>query len=125
MNKVILIGNIVKDFEAQKTSNGISFARFNLAVARPYTKDGQRETDFLSIIVWRDIAENCAKFLKKGSKIAVVGSIQTRSYEINGEKKYATEINAETVEFLSSKKGSEHVDVQPELTPIDDDNLPF
>ena len=81
MNKVFLIGNLTKDPELASTNSGIKFCRFTLAVSRSYSKDGKRETDFLPVVVWRAQADNCARYLKKGSKAAISGSIQTRSYD--------------------------------------------
>jgi single-strand DNA-binding protein len=105
MNKVFLIGNLTRDPEATVTPSGISLCRFSLAVSRRYaSSDGTRETDYFNIVVWRAQADNCAKFLKKGSKAAVIGSIQTRSYDKqDGTKGYATDIVAEEVQFLSSR----------------------
>ena len=129
MNKVILIGNLTKDPELTTTNSGISVCRFTLAVSRRYVgTSGERETDFLNIVVWRTQAENCSKYLKKGSKCAVVGSLQTRSYDAqDGSKRYVTEITADEVEFLSSKagEGAERKEEVTELQPIDDDTLPF
>ena len=130
MNKVILIGNLTKDPELATTNSGVSFCRFSLAVSRNFANaEGERETDFLNIIVWRNQAENCHKYLKKGSKCAVVGSVQTRSYDAqDGSKRYVTEIVAETVEFLTSKSAGDDRFEKKEVTelePIDDDSLPF
>ena len=131
MNKVILIGNLTRDPELQTTSSGIAYCRFSLAVSRKYASaDGTRETDFFNITAWRGIAENCSKFLSKGSKIAVCGNIQNRSYEDkDGVKKYITDIIADEVEFLSSKNSDSNNYKEPQevsdLKPIDDDTLPF
>lgn len=137
MNKVFLIGNLTRDPELSTTNSGISLCRFSLAVSRRFANaEGERETDFLNIIVWRQLAETCHKFLKKGSKVCVLGSIQTRNYEAqDGTKRYLTEIIAEEVEFLNSKPSGETVTNEGEavkattpvtkLEPIDDDNLPF
>lgn len=131
MNKVFLIGNITKDLELSTTGNGVKFCRFTLAVSRNYTpkdKDArERETDFLPVVVWRAQAENCARFLKKGSRAAIVGSIQTRSYDDNtGNKRYVTEIVADEVQFLSTKGGDdgEKAEDIADLKPVDED-LPF
>ncbi len=127
MNKVFLIGNLTKDPELNSTSNGIAYCRFSLAVSRNYSsKDGKRETDFLSIVVWRAQAENCAKYLKKGSKAAISGSIQTRSFDAqDGTKRYVTEITADEVQFLSTKSESTSNDSDfDDIKPVDDD-LPF
>lgn len=131
MNKVILIGNLTKDPELTTTNSGISVTRFTIAVSRRFVgASGERETDFLNIVAWRAQAENCSKYLKKGSKCAVVGSIQTRSYDAqDGSKRYVTEVVADEVEFLSSKNdsgfGADKKDDVAELQPVDDDTLPF
>ena len=138
MNKCILIGNLTRDPELTQTSSGISVCRFTVAVNRNYTNaNGEREADFINVVVWRERAENCAKYLAKGSKVAVCGQMQTRSYEDKeGNKRYVTEINAEDVEFLGGgnneaengkqppKSGSKNTSVK-ELKPIEDDGLPF
>ncbi len=105
MNKVILIGNLTKDPELTTTTSGISVCRFTLAVSRRFTNsEGERETDFINIVVWRNAADNCHKFLRKGSKAAVVGNLQTRSYDAqDGTKRYVTEVVAEEVEFVGSR----------------------
>lgn len=126
MNKVILIGNLTKDVDLTTTTNGISVAKFNLAIQRRYENaEGEREADFIPIVVWRGQADNCKKYLSKGSKCCVVGKIQTRSYDnAEGEKRYVTEVVADEVEFLGTKKQDGDND-KPELTPVDDDGLPF
>ena len=130
MNKAILIGNLTKDPEITTTNNGVSVCRFTLAVSRRFANaEGERETDFINVVVWRNLADNCHKFLKKGSKAAVVGSIQSRSYDANdGSKRYITEIVAEEVEFISTKSesfGARSDEEVSKLEPITDDNLPF
>ena len=94
MNKCILIGNLTKDPELTTTTSGVSVCRFTLAVGRKFSNaEGERETDFLNIVVWRALADNCHKYLRKGSKAAVVGNIQTRSYDAtDGTKRFITEI---------------------------------
>ena len=135
MNKVMLIGNLTKDPEINTTSSGVSVCSFSIAVSRRYTNgEGERETDFFNIVVWRQSAENCHKYLKKGSKVGIVGSIQNRSYQAaDGSKRYATDIVADEVEFLSTnREGGEAVDTKvtgnedvTSLQPVDDDGLPF
>lgn len=138
MNKVILIGNLTKDPELTTTTSGISVCRFTLAVSRRFTNsEGERETDFINVVVWRNLADNCHKFLRKGSKAAVVGNIQTRSYDAqDGTKRYVTEVVAEEVEFVGSRAtGGEEAPYAPQddkpqggtttLKPIEDDTLPF
>ena len=135
MNKVYLIGNLTRDPELASTTSGISVCRFSIAVSRRFANsEGEREADFFNIVVWRAQGENCHKYLKKGSKCAVVGSLQNRSYDANdGTKRTVTEIIAEEVEFLSTKNQTdasapsdkEEKKEVAELEPIDDDNLPF
>ena len=125
MNKVVLIGNLTRDPELSTTPSGVSVCKFSLAVSRRFTdKDGNRDVDFFNIIAWRGLGENAHKWLRKGKKAAVVGSIQTRSYEDkDGNKRTVTEIIADEIEFLSPVEASEQKSV--EMTPIADDELPF
>lgn len=129
MNKVIIIGNLTRDPELRTTPNGISVCTFSVAVNRRFSKEN--EVDYLPVTVWRAQADNCAKYLKKGSKVAVTGSIQIRSYDKEGEKRYATDIVAEEVEFLSAKSqsqgDSDYGSSAPvsELEPVDSNELPF
>lgn len=137
MNKVILIGNLTRDPELSETPSGVAVCRFSIAVSRDYANsDGTRETDFFNITVWRGRAENCGKYLKKGNKVAVVGSLQTRSYEDkDGIKRNVTDIVANEVEFLTPKnaQGNDSDDApateskreRPQLEAIDDNQLPF
>ena len=105
MNKVILIGNLTRDPELSTTNNGVSVCRFSIAVQRRFaSNEGGNQADFFNIVVWRGQAENCHKFLKKGSKCAVVGRLQNSSYEAqDGTKRYTTDIVAEEVEFLGTR----------------------
>ncbi len=139
MNKVILIGNLASDVESKTTSSGIANCTFRLAVQRKFANsNGVREADFLPIVCWRQTAELCSKYLLKGRKVAVEGSIQTRSYDAkDGTKRYVTEIIAESVEFLSSREESSapapanNIVKQAQETfgngfvEVDDDTLPF
>lgn len=125
MNKVILIGNLTKDSELTTTSNGISVARFTIAVSRRFTNaDGARETDFINCVAWRTTAENLHKYCHKGDKIAIVGALQIRTYEAqDGSKRYVTEVIADDVEFISIKKDTEQSE---DWTGVDDNgDLPF
>jgi single-strand DNA-binding protein len=105
VNKAILIGNLAGDVESRTTSNGISTCTFRVATQRrAVNKDGAREADFHTIVCWRGLAENCARYLRKGSKVAIEGQIQNRSYDAqDGTKRYVTEIVADNVEFLTAK----------------------
>ena len=102
MNKVYLIGNLTRDPETRAAASGISVCNFSLAVNRRVKADGKQECDFLNIVAWRQLGELCSKYLSKGKKCAVVGSIQTRTYEAqDGSKRTAFDIVADEVEFLS------------------------
>ena len=135
MNKVILVGNLSRDPELTTTNGGVSVCRFTIAVQRRFQNaEGERDADFLNVVVWRGQAENCHKFLKKGSKCGVVGRIQTSSFEgQDGNRRYVTEIIADEIEFLSTRNGGTDAAVEAdapakkvaELEPIDDDTLPF
>lgn len=108
MNKVVLIGNLVRDPEVRATQSGISVCNFTVAVNRRFKKEnGEQGTDFLNVIAWRQLAELCGKYLAKGRKVAVTGSIQTRQYEAkDGSKRTAWDIVADEVEFLSQNQQS-------------------
>ena len=135
MNKVILVGNLTRDPELSETPSGIAVCRFSIAVSRDYANaEGNRETDFFNITVWRGRAENCGKYLKKGNKVAIVGSLQNRSYDDkDGNKRYVTDVIANEVEFLTPRgaQGDEEVESvssrreRPQLEAIDDNQLPF
>ena len=135
MNKVILVGNLTRDPELTETPTGVSVCRFSIAVSRDYaSSDGTRETDFFNITVWRGRAENCGRYLKKGNKVAIVGSLQTRSYEDkDGIKRNVTDVIANEVEFLTPKGAQAEDDEpvvstrreRPQLEAIDDNQLPF
>ena len=105
MNRVFLIGNLTHTPELRETASGIPVTNFSIAVNRSYTSaDGERQTDFFNCTVWRALAENVAKYAKKGNKVAVFGSIQLRNYEdSDGVKRIAVDIIAEQVEFLTPK----------------------
>ncbi len=137
MNRIILIGNLTRDPEITTTNNGVSVCRFSLAVPRGFANsDNGPQADFFNIVVWRGLADNCHKFLKKGSKCCVIGRIQNVTYEAqDGTKRYTTEITASDVEFLSTRSGDSSQDggvttgndAPSGLSPIDDDDsgLPF
>lgn len=138
MNKAILIGNLTRDPEMRTTPNGVNVCSFTVAVnRRRANQQGERETDFFTIIAWRGLGDNCGKYLSKGRKVCVIGEIQNRSYEgKDGVKRYVTEIIADDVEFLTPRDGAASGGT-PYATPaageapaegfadIDDDDLPF
>ncbi len=139
MNKVILIGNLTRDPELSTIPSGVSVCRFSIAVNRRFRNaNGEQETDFFNIVVWRQQGENCAQYLKKGSKVCVTGQIQNRSYEQDGVRRTVTDIVADEVEFLSPKgdgqtSGGNYREEKPvrakvspkEMQPMEDDDLPF
>lgn len=107
MNRVIEIGYLANDPELQYVGvNQTAVCSFRLGVTRRFAnQQGVREADFFRVVAWKKSAENAARYLKKGSRVAVLGSLQTRSYEDkDGAKRYATEIVAEEIEFLGSAK---------------------
>ena len=106
MNHVVLTGRITKDIDLRKTPSGKSVVSFTLAVDKR-----KGEADFISCVAWNQTAEAMKRFLHKGSKIAINGKLSVRSFEKNEEKRYVTEVVADEVEFLDSKKS--------------DDGLPF
>ena len=143
MNKVFLIGNLTRDPELSQLPSGVSVCKFGLAVNRNFTNSsGEREVDFFNITAWRGLGENCAKYLSKGRKVSVVGNIQVRNYEDkDGNKRTAVDIVAEDIEFLSRNDdgdasrgsaggGNNGGGRAPrkqvsELTPVDNEDLPF
>ncbi|MCL2484147.1 MAG: single-stranded DNA-binding protein [Firmicutes bacterium] len=134
MNKVILIGNLTRDPETSTTGSGIAYTRFSIAVQRRFSNaDGVKEVDFFDCVAWRSLADLCQKFLAKGRKVCVEGSIQIRNYEDkDGIKRRAVDIQAENVTFLSPRgEGGDQAepsykqDAPSELEPVEDDDLPF
>lgn len=104
-NVVFLIGRLVSDPEIKKSENEKKYTTITLAVQRPYKNtDGLYESDFIRCKLWNGIATNVEEYCHKGDLIGVKGKIQIRSYEENEETKYVTEIIADKVSFLSSKK---------------------
>lgn len=131
MNKVTLIGNLTRDPEVASINDGTSICTFSIAVSRNYSDD----VDFFQIVAWRGLADNCGRYLSKGSKVCVVGSIQNNNYQDKeGVMRYKTQIVASEVEFLNSKSKSsdDSQDYKPnnrkkEESSVedDDDQLPF
>ena len=131
MNRLTIIGNICANVELKHTPNGDAVCNFSVAVNRRKTnQDGSHDTDFFRVTVWRQLAENCAKFLNKGRKVAVVGPVSVRTYQANdGTTKATMEVTAIDVEFLSPRN-EQNADsgetVQPNMTPVDTSvELPF
>ena len=144
MNKVILIGNLVKDPDVRSTSSGTSVCTFSIAVNRRFpNQQGERVSDFFNIVAWRQLADVCGRYLAKGRKVAVVGELQNRSYDAkDGTKRYVTEVIADDVEFLTPRDSRDNANfggspahqepqggqspVAPDgFTDMDEDELPF
>lgn len=124
MNSIILIGRLTKDPELRYTQAGKAVCSFTLAVDRPYSGEN-KEADFINIVVWNKVGENCAQYLKKGRKAAVQGRLQIRSYEDDkGYKKYITEVVANSVEFLEFGNKQQNEDFGIEVD-LDDADCPF
>lgn len=124
MQKFIGIGNLTKDPENTKTANGVDISKFTLAVKRKFKNEaGEYEADFLNCVAWRKTAELIGQYTNKGDKLAVVGTVQTRSYDASdGTKRYVTEIVVEEVEFLTAKKESKQ---EAKYEPVETSDLPF
>lgn len=105
LNRVVLVGRLTRDPELKYTPNGIAVASITLAVNRPFSnQQGNREADFINVVIWRKQAENVANYLRKGSLAGIDGRLQTRSYENNeGKKVFVMEVVADSVQFLESK----------------------
>lgn len=140
-NKVILGGRLTATPELKATQSGVPVCSFSIAVNRKYQKDGAQETDFINCVAWRQTAEFITRYFKKGSSICVVGAIQNRSWEDNGQKRYATDIVVDEVMFVDSKNDTQSAETantyipdaykptdeapKSEETNADDPRLPF
>ena len=136
MNRCVLVGNLTRDPDLRTGVNtGTSICNFTVAVTRRFAKQpgGEREADFIPVVVFRGQAESCAKYLRKGSQVAVCGSIQTRTYDAkDGPRRYVTEVIADEVQFLSrtvgrdenTSRGGDDFGGMHDAQEIDDE-LPF
>lgn len=128
LNRSILIGRLTREPELRYTPTGVAVCQFTLAVDRPFSNNqNEKEADFIPVVVWRQLAETCANYLKKGRLTAVEGRIQVRNYENNeGKKVYVTEVIADNVRFLESNVGGQNTDRQTERPdPFKDDGKPL
>lgn len=130
MNLVILIGRLVADPELRFTSSGIPVGNFRLAVDRPFkNQQGERETDFINIVLWRKAAETASKYLSKGSRVGVQGSLQIRQYQNKeGQNRTIAEVVADRFEFLDTKSGgkgpqNDQNQAPPSEPPAEDDSF--
>lgn len=125
MNKVILIGRLVKDPEIRYTQSGKGAASFVLAVDRRFSKEGQQTADFIPIVAWNKLAEIIGNNLTKGRRISVEGRMQVRNYDAqDGTKRYVTEVIADEVEFLDSRKDGQPKPEQQGKSSFDGANIP-
>ncbi len=120
INRVVLVGRLTRDPELRRTSNDIPVVSFTVAVNRPYAKaDSDQQADFINCSAWRRQAETVNQYLSKGSLVGVEGRIQTRNYEdANGNKRTATDVVADSVQFLEPK-GSSGGASRPQNSPYD------
>lgn len=124
MNRLTIIGNLTGEPELRTTQNGKSVCNFSVAVNRRNKVEGQPEADFFRVSAWNQLGENCGKYLAKGRKVAVIGSVSVRTYETQNGKHGATmEVMAQEVEFLSSR--SDFIDQQTGMEKVTPDDLPF
>lgn len=138
MQRTFIIGNLVADPDTRSTQNGVSVCGFTVAVNRRFAnRDGERQTDFYRVAAWRQLGENCGRYLSKGKKVAVIGELQPRLYTTqNGETRLSLDLQAEEVEFLSPRESSsasvQNGTITPdapitggEWSPVNQDDLPF
>lgn len=130
LNKIVLIGRLTRDVDLKHTQSDKAVANFTLAVDRGFKNQaGEKETDFINIVVWGKQAENCASYIGKGRLVAVSGRLQIRSYEDKeGNRRYMTEVVADNVVFLDKSEKKDSVEYGPEPTFGEyesSDNVPF
>lgn len=128
INNVVLMGRLTRDAELRYTPQNQAVATFNLAVNRNFkNQSGEREADFINVVIWRQQAENLANWTKKGSLIGITGRIQTRSYENQqGQRVYVTEVVADSFQILEKRDNSaNHSSMDSQMPPFSDDDLPF
>ena len=137
MNNVVLVGRLTKDIELKYTQSGMAVAKFTLAVNRQFKKEGQPDADFIMCTAFSKTAENLANFMRKGSQIGVVGSIQTGSYDNkDGKRVYTTDVICNNIQFLESRseqqaqsqqQAPQYTQPQPNFNapPMADEDLPF
>lgn len=124
MNKIVLLGRLVRDPELRYTAAGKAVAQFTLAVDRPFTgQDGNKETDFIDVVLWSKTAEAAANYSFKGQRLLVEGRLQIRSYEAkDGSKRKAAEVIGQSIEFIEKKESGGFEDFGSQVV---DEELPF
>lgn len=131
MNKAVIIGNLTSDPELRVTPQQIPVCTFTVAVNRR-SSSGEQQADFFRVTAWRQLGENCAKYLAKGRKVAVSGPVSARTYQANdGSTRVSLEVTAQDVEFLTPRADGQAVPMTPpapqqtEFTPVSGEDLPF
>ena len=130
LNTVILVGRLVRDPELRYTQGGVPVGHFTVAVDRPFlNQQGQREADFIDVVVWRQLAETCAQHLSKGRLVAVEGRLQVRTYQTQeGQRRKVAEVVADAVRFLDSPRAGARADQEsPEAREpeLGEEEVPF
>ena len=126
MNQVVLIGRLVRDPELRYSQNGIAVTTFTLAVNRPFISQNGDKVDFIDIVTWRKLAEVVANNLQTGRLVAVIGSLQIRSYDDqNGIRRKAAEVVANQVKFLDYAKDKSNSDESGEWSESNFEDVPF
>lgn len=124
MNKLTIIGNLTADPELRSTPSGKNVCNFSVAVNRKVKVEGQPDADFFRVSAWNKLGESCGKYLSKGKKVAVIGSVSLRTYTAqNGETRASMEVNADDVEFLTPK--GDNVDPQSGMQKVEPEGLPY
>ena len=125
MNNVSLVGNTASDVTTRQAGES-TVGNFLLAISRPMSKTdreaaeaaGKQTADFVRVTVWNGQADSCAKYLSKGKKVSVTGSIRSSTFEKDGEKRHAVEVNAQRVEFLSPREGNGQAQAEAEAAAV-------
>lgn len=131
LNRIILVGRTTRDVELTYSPSGVAIGKFTIACDRPVAKGKEKETDFINTVTFKQSAEACAQYLKKGSMAAVEGRLQVRNYEKDGKKVWVSEVIADNVKFLETNRdGSKRADNPADgnhqsYADIPEDDLPF
>ena len=129
INRIVLVGRLVRDPELRFTANGKAVGTFTLAVDRPFpSRQGERDTDFINIVTWEKTAETCANYLKKGRQVALEGRLQVRSYDDSqGIRRKSAEVVANNVMFLDRVRpeSDEETEADRGGEPVGEDDIPF
>ena len=123
MNKIHLIGNCTADPELRTTTSGKNVCTFTVAANRRKKVEGQPDADFFRVSAWNALADNCAKYLVKGKKVAVIGSVSLHTYESNGKTRASMEVVADEVEFVSPRQ--DNIDKESGMQKVEPDDMPY